>query len=248
MNSTGGIGAGISGINGVPANYRDSMSNGESFLIAKGQLNKMALRPCVFNEHVESSRQIQSVVTASNIVMQSIKISQDNINCIGITMESNDSATIDDFDVYANSSALQAVWIETTNPALLETIISESGKSMNIPLYALNDEWIKTISSTDYTNYTFNLSYFQDLLFGLGGAEVSFFIGDGSFTKSLSLVINNISSWEHFNILENSMSDDGGSSPNMSAKSAAGGRPFHCRPEPSRSVSGPSTMTLRSIL
>ena len=65
---------------GIPLDFTKQTGNANTFLINKGQLNKYRLRPAILNEHAESSREVQSVVTATNIVGQIFKASQDNIN------------------------------------------------------------------------------------------------------------------------------------------------------------------------
>jgi hypothetical protein len=202
--------------NGVPSTFTKTMSNGRNFLIQKGQLNKLRIRPCVINEHVESSREVQAMVDATTIVGQIIKLSHDNINCLSLTLESNEAAVIDDFESYADSAALQVEWVETdpTDPALLETTIVKNGtKSMNLPMSAtLDDEWTNTVASTNYTGYTFSIYYRQSMTYTLG--KMSFFIGDGTNTKSFSLVINDVDTWTHFEIDISAMSEDGGGTTN----------------------------------
>jgi hypothetical protein len=195
--------------NGVPNTYTNLTSNGIEFLVSKGQLNKLRLRPQILNEHAESSREVQGTVNASTIVGQVFKASQDNINGLMLTLESAAGVTLDDFESYADSAALQLVWVKGgTNEALLETAIVESGsKSMNLPLGILNDDWVDTISSTDYTGTTFEFDYYQDVPFSL--AKVAFFIGDGANTKALQLPINATAQWIHFSIDETSMVEDG---------------------------------------
>lgn len=193
-------------------------ASGSNFPIQKGQLNKLRLRPQIFNEHAESSREIQGTVDTNTIVGQIFKASQDNINGINLTMESNAAVAIDDFESYADSAALQVEWVEGTNVALLETTIIKSGeKSMNIPLDVLADAWTNTINSTDYTGYTFSLDYLQTVISGVGGATVAFFIGDGTNTKSIELTIGIAGIWNHFDVLDTSFAEDGGGTTDITA-------------------------------
>jgi len=76
---------------GVPITYSKQSANSDSFLINKGNLNKLRLRPRILNEQVESSKTLQATVTATNIVGQIFKASQDNINGIHIAGESAES-------------------------------------------------------------------------------------------------------------------------------------------------------------
>lgn len=217
-------------LNGTPRAFTKTMSNGETFLIAKGQLNKLRIRPCVINEHAESSREAQAMVDVTTIVGQIIKLSHDNINCLSLTMESNESVEVDTFESYADSAALQTEWVETDpgDPALLETVIINGGaKSMNIPMSAtILDEWVNTIGATNYAGYTFGLYYQQNSTYAL--SKVSFFIGDGTNTKSFPLVINNVDSWTHFEINEAAMSveanDATANPPSMAAITQVGFR------------------------
>jgi hypothetical protein len=208
---------------GVPLSYTAQTSNGGNFTIAKGQLNKLRLRPQIINEHAESSREVQGTVTSGNIVGQIFKASHDNINGILLTLESAAGSPFDDFESYANSTALQAVWVEGTNPALLETVVVKTGdKSMDLPLDTNGDTWTRTISSADYTDYTFDFDFQQSSILV---AEVSFFIGDGTNTKSLTLGLNQANLWTHFDINENAMIEDGGGTTNMAAITKIG---FRC--------------------
>lgn len=210
--------------NGVPATYTELTSNGIEFLVAKGQLNKLRLRPQILNEHAESSREIQGTVNASTIVGQIFKASQDNINGLMVTLESAAGVTLDNFESYADSAALQVVWVKGgTNEALLETTIVESGtKSMNLPLDVLNDDWVDTVGSTNYTDTTFDFDYYQDVAFS--AAKVAFFIGDGANTKSLQITNNNVNQWQHFQINESAMSEDGGGTTDVTAITKIGFR------------------------
>ncbi len=196
--------------NGAPNTYTNLKSTSIKFLSTKGQLNKLRLRPQILNEHAESSREIQGTVNASTIVGQIFKASHDNINGLMLTLESAAGVTLDDFESYANSTELQAVWVKGgTNEALLETTIVEAGsKSMNLPLDVLNDNWVDTIGSTNYTDTTFEFNYYQSVAFS--AAKVAFFIGDGANTKSMPLANNNVNQWQLFEINESAMSEDGG--------------------------------------
>lgn len=144
--------------NGVPVLYSKVTASGNAFLIQKGQLNKLRLRPQIINEHAESSRNIIGTVTASTIVGQIFKASQDNINGINMAVESAAGIDFDDFESYADTTALQVEWIATNaaKKAELETVIVNTGdKSMKLPTSgAPGDEWGKDFASTDFTDYT----------------------------------------------------------------------------------------------
>ena len=141
---------------GVPNSFSKQTASGENFLIQKGQLNNLRLRPQILNEHVESSRKIQGVVSSGNIVGQIFKASQDNINGINLTLESAAGIDFDDFESYVDSTALQAEWVATGSLATLETtIVYEGDQAMHLPASGnTGDEWARTFASTDFTGYT----------------------------------------------------------------------------------------------
>ncbi|MCP4279096.1 MAG: hypothetical protein GY776_03695, partial [Alteromonas sp.] len=60
---------------GIPATFSKQSAHGLKLSVQKGQLNNLRIRPAILNEHMESSRQIQGVVTTSNIVGQIFKAS-----------------------------------------------------------------------------------------------------------------------------------------------------------------------------
>jgi hypothetical protein len=212
--------------NGVPKAFTQTTASGGDFLISKGQLNKLRLRPCIRNEHCESSRTIQGVVSSGNIVGQIFKASKNNINCLGLTLESSEGTIIDNFETYANSAALQVEWEETdaTDKAELETVIVKTGtKSMRLPMGAtVLDKWINTVVSVDYTDYTFSLDFYQSASFAAAGME--FFIGDGTETKSIDLTIQDENVWQHFDININAMSEDSGTPVTVTAITKIGFR------------------------
>jgi len=144
---------------GVPGAYTKQTASGETFFIQKGQLNNVRLRPQVMNEQCESSRQIQAVVTATNTVNQVFKASQDNINGLNLTMESAAGTEFDDFESYANSAALQAVWVSTN--AVLATLsttrVHTGTNSMYLDLSdstPIGTQWMRTFSTVDFTGFT----------------------------------------------------------------------------------------------
>jgi len=212
--------------NDIPVSYTHQKSNSVLKAVNKGQLNKFRLRPQVLNEHVESSRSIQGVVNASTIVGQIFKHSQDNINGIALTMESAEGISIDDFESYANSGALQAVWVKGgTDEALLETTIVSGGtQSMELPLTLLDGEWTNTVTSTDYTDFVGEFDFYQTAIFGITGAIVSVFIGDGVNTKSFEITFDTINQWHHVDVFETGMIEDGGGTTDVTAITQIGYR------------------------
>ena len=190
---------------GVPASFTEMTENGIKFNVQKGQLNKFDIKARVGNEHVESSREVQGIVNATTIVGQIFKASKDNISALSLTLESAADFLLDSFETYADSTALQAEWAETTNPATLETIIVKGGvKSMSLPLTTNGDEWMLTVAASDFTNHTGTFDFWFDEL----GAAVSIFIGDGINTKSTPLAVNNSNEWVHAEVNENALTED----------------------------------------
>lgn len=198
--------------NGIPEYYTTQTANSRAFNIQKGHLNKYRLRPAILNEHAESSRLVQDTITSSNIVGQIFKASQDNINGILLTLESAAAYRLFSFEGYADDAAVQAAWIASNGSylATLSTTIAKVGsQSMRLPMGAVvGDECVRTLAPADYTNYTFSLSFYQDISYSLAG--MSFFIGDGTNTKSIKLSMNNVNLWQRFDIDETAMIEDGG--------------------------------------
>lgn len=201
---------------GIPEEFTKQSSNERPINITKGQVNHGRLRPEVINEHVESSREAQSIVTSTNKVGQFVKISQDNINALYCTAESAAGVTIDDFESYNNDSELQATWFPSGSLNFIETTIVNTGtQSMAIPLDNNDDEWVNMFASLDYTNYSGSFDYYQDTVFGLIGAVVEIFIEDSIGNSKFSqLAINEANNWTHFDINENAMTEDVGNTLN----------------------------------
>ena len=192
---------------GVPKTYTKQSANSDEYLINKGSLNKLRLRPRILNEQAESSKTLQATVTSTNIVGQIFKASQNNINGIHIAGESAETAVFDDFESYADSAALQVVWVEGTNPAELETtIVTESTKSMKLPMDTLGDEWVRTVASTNYTDYTGHIHVYQEKEYNK--CKLRFFVGDGTNTASMSLLAIQKGIWYNLTINMNALTDD----------------------------------------
>jgi hypothetical protein len=139
--------------------YSKMTSSGEKFAIQKGQLNKLRQRPQVLNEHAESSREIQGVVVSGNIVGQIFKASHDNINGINLAMESAAGDLFDDFEEYADTSALQVEWIASNSAKkaeLEQTIFHAGSKSMSLPASGnIDDGWKRDFTpAVDFTGFT----------------------------------------------------------------------------------------------
>jgi hypothetical protein len=209
--------------NGVPCNYTKTGSNSKTITLSRGQLNKFKLRPQIINEHQESSRNVQGTVTSTNIVGQVFKASHDNINGIMTTMETAATTEFDTFETYADDAALQAAWAGAGRLATLDITTPKVGtKAMQFPITNVGDVWVKTVTATDYNDYSFAFFFKQNFLFGV--AEVEFYIGDGTNTKSITLPVSGANSWQQFSIQETAMTDDGVTTPNMAAITKIGFR------------------------
>lgn len=207
----------------VPVTFTKMTAIQKPFNITQGGLNKLRLRPQVLNESCESSRTVQSVITPTNIVGQIFKASQDNINSIYLTLESADVTSVDDFESYADSAALQLAWVATGAVALLETtVVSQGTQSMEMPSAAAGDEWAKTIPSSDFSGYTGAFAWRQTT--GYATLKGRVFIGDGTNTKSAPIPVNNANNWEQFDIDIGSMTEDGGGITDETAIIAVGFR------------------------
>ena len=192
---------------GVPATFTKMTENALRTTITKGQLNKIKMFPQILNEHVESSREIQGTVTASNIVGQIFKASKDNITSLGLTLESAAGVVVDNFESYVADANLQAAWVASADLAVLDTVfVTEGTQSMALPDDTLGGTWTKTVTSTDYTGYVFSLD--SNFTKAHNRLKVSLFIGDGTNTKSIDLTFVASGQTYHFDINEAAMADD----------------------------------------
>jgi len=215
--ATIGIGA------GVPGDFTKLTSNTASGIINKGNLNKIKFTPRILNEHAESSREVQGIVSSGNIVGQIFKASKDNISALMLTLESAGGVVVDNFEGYADSAALQAAWVETGALATLEEVIVKTGsKAMSLPTTNVADEWERTAAPANYTDYTGTFSaYFSH---AVSQQQISIYIGDGVNTKSLALSQVSPGVWQDFEVNENAMNEDGGGTTNIEAITVIGYR------------------------
>ena len=200
--------------NGVPTEYTKFQRDSYTFDVVPGELNKFRLRPKIINEHAESSRTSQGVVASGLMVGQIFRASSDNITGLLLTLEPDNLRTeIDNFESYADSAALVSEWATTggANDVVLETAItsslSSSTKSMELNLTQNTSEWTDTVSSVDLSTVVIELDYYQDVAYGT--AEVSFFLGDGTNTKSVKMVNQNVNVWQHYDIDISAFLEDG---------------------------------------
>ena len=208
---------------GVPSTFTKQTANSENYLIQRGVLNKIRLRPRILNEQVESSKTLQATVTATNIVGQIFKASQDNINGIHLAGESAEATIFDDFESYADSAALQAVWVETDDLATLDTtIVDEGTQSMKLPMDTVDGEWVDTISSRSFAGYTGHIHVYQTKEYNK--CKLRFFVGDGTNTASLPLLAINKDIWYNLPIRMDALSEDGGGTTDLTAITKVGFR------------------------
>jgi len=196
---------------GVPFTYTKQTASGDNFILQKGQLNKLRLRPQVMNEHAESSRNIHGVVSDGNILGQIFKASHDNINGIDITVESAAGVNFDDFESYADDAALQAVWIATGDDAEIETSeVYEGDQSMYLPAEGNNgDEWARAFATTDFTGYTGEFWMYSNKEYK--DVKMRVFVEDSAGnTNSQAVVQPGKKSWYKFVIIVDEMTADGG--------------------------------------
>lgn len=192
----------------VPASFTKSTTLQKPFSVAKGALNRFRLRPEVFNEHVDSSREVQGIVDATTIVGQIFKASADNINSAYLTMSSAGGTPLDDFESYANSAALQAVWVASADLATISTVVVDTGlQSMALPSGAVvGNTWTRTITASDLTGFTGSLRLLStDSYIDF---KVSIALSDGVNTKRYHLVIPSANSWYTLDINEGDMTED----------------------------------------
>lgn len=196
---------------GVPSFFNKSVGSGDTFLIQKGALNKLRLRPQIINEHAESSRSIIATVTSTSNCGQIFKASQDNINGLDLALKSASVTSLDDFESYADSAALQAAWVASgTDLALLNESLfapDTSTKSMEIPGDAVvGDEWVKTVPATDFTGAT-GTGYFR-ATHDFSNLKIRFFLSDGTNSKSAQIIQTDINIWQQIQLAEEQLTED----------------------------------------
>ena len=208
---------------GVPETFSKTTINTVNQNIAKGQLNKINMFPRIGNEHAESSREIQGVVSNGNILGQIFKASKDNINTMLLTLESAAGVVVDNFESYADSAALQAVWAATGALATLETTTVKNGaQAMSLPTTNVADEWSRAAAPTDYTDYTG--TFFAYFSHAFAAQQVSVFIGDGTNTKSFTVIQEGAGVWCPCEVNEKAMTEDQAGTTNVSAITEIGYR------------------------
>lgn len=218
---------------------------GDDFVIVKGNVNKLRLRPQIVNEHQESSREALATVDSSTVVGQVFKASEDNINSLSLTLES--AATFASMDAittgagekkagtmeYSADAALQAEYIksgsvEATRSAFTDDVaVTQDGSyACKFTGATAADEWRVALTSTDLSGVTFRLKFSQTHTFTL--LKVYFFVGDGTNTKSFPLSVLTSNVWQTFSIPEDIMTvestDDTATTPNMAAITRMGFR------------------------
>ena len=191
--------------NGVPNEFTKITSNASTVLISKGGQNKIDFFPRIINEQQESAREIQSTITSTNTVNQIIKISKDNMSALLVNLESAASVSIDDFESYANSAALQAAWIATGALATLETVTVFAGsQAMSLPTTNVLDEWERTSAPQDYTGYTGAFrAYFSHVF---SQQKLAVYIKDSvGNNKSFTIIQEAANAWCNCSVNESAM-------------------------------------------
>jgi len=197
----------------VPSEYSKQTANGNTFLIQKGQLNNLRLRPQIWNEHAESSRNIITTVTSGNIAGQIFKASQDNINGIDLTMESAAGVVFDDFESYANDAALQLAWDATGLEADVETsTVYQGAQSMYLDCEGaaqVGKTWKKsTGGGADFIGYTSQFQMYSNKEYK--DVQLEVFVEDSSGnTASRQIVQANKDIWTKIVVPTDSLVDDG---------------------------------------
>ncbi len=212
----------------VPSEFSTLNGSSKRVLVNRGRLNKVRLRPHTVGEHVESSREIQATVASGLIAGQAFQPAIDNIHGLGVTLAIGGTATdIDNFELYADSAALRLKWIKTGQNADLEEVIvspnSSSSKSMALKMKNAGDEWAFTFAApVDMTNQQIAFDSLQTV--PATTASVDLFLSDGTNTKSVNISTQFPNLWTTSNILESALSDDGGTSPTITAITKIGFR------------------------
>ncbi|MCP4143795.1 MAG: hypothetical protein GY752_00770, partial [bacterium] len=205
---------------GIPATFSKQSAHGLKLSVQKGQLNNLRIRPAILNEHMESSRQIQGVVTTSNIVGQIFKASQDNINSINLALESAAGIEFDDFESYADDAALQAEWIatEANHKALLSTAIKYEGtQAMELDVEGadiVGDEWARTFATTDFSGYTGQFWMYANKEYK--DVKMRVFVEDSSANKSSTEIVTvDKNAWYLYVIPVDLLTADGGTAADL---------------------------------
>ena len=208
--STGVLGASNSAEQGfgVPSEFTTMTTNGLTETISKGTLHKLKQFPRIGNEHVESSREVQGVVSSGNIVGQIFKASKDNISALMLTLESAAGVVVDDFDSYADDAALQTAWTASGALATLDLVnFQSSPQAMKLPTTNLADKWTVTAAPTDYTGYTGKFdAYFTH---SFAQQQMSVYIMDNvGNRKTFLLVQAGAALWCACEVVEGAMVED----------------------------------------
>jgi len=188
---------------GVPNSFTQQTSSSKTFLLQKGQLNHLRQRPTIINEHVETARQIQSTVTETNIVGQIFKASQDNINSIALTLRSAGGEVFDDFEEYADTTALRVEWVASSArlASLETTIITEGLQSMALPTDGdVGDEWTRSFDATDFTGFTGTFKMYSTKEYK--DVQLSVMVKDSQGGSSAAPIVNQEKEvWEDFEFM-----------------------------------------------
>lgn len=203
--------------------YTSITTNSSEVKIAKGQLTKVAIQARIGNENVESSREVQGVVSNGNIIGQIFKASKDNITALMLTLESAAGVVVDNFESYNNDAELQTAWPSTgALPTLETTTVFNGTKAMSLPTTNNLDEWQTAAAPTDFTDFTGTFKAFFSHPFAQ--QQIAVFIGDGTNTKSFLLAQDSANTWGNFEVNEKAMTEDQAGTTNIAAITEIGYR------------------------
>lgn len=194
---------------GAPPEFTKITSNASTRVIAKGALNQIEFVPRIRNEHVGVFSNVQAVVDTNTVVGQIFKASKNSISALVLAMESAQGVVVDDFESYADSAALQAVWSTSLAnlPTLEQTIVRTGTKAMRLTTTVDAEEWSRTSAPQDFTGFTGKFStYFSN---DFTQQQIAVYIEDSVGNSKSSLIVQEGASiWCDCEVNEAAMIDD----------------------------------------
>src|SRR3989344_5009994 len=174
----------------------------ETISLAKGQLNKLTIKPRVLSENMILDQNVIATLNSGGItdVGQVFRMTAGlmDIDRVHLTLEAiagGALSLVDDFEGYADTTALRAIWAanDTTNtPNTLETTIFQEGaKAMKVQANSSNGSKNDTITKT--YGAAQDWSAWQGLQFQYrraGTIGIDIIISDGTNSSKKSLTTN----------------------------------------------------------
>jgi len=206
--------------NGIPAEFTKQTVSQNQRIVSKGDVNKVLLRSQVLKEHMDDGNTILDTVDSSTIIGQIFKVSKANINGIALKLASGNVEVFDDFNDYADDTALQAVWVASdpaNNDPEIETADPdpyEGAKYMNMSYNWESDPnpYIeRTITAKDCRGGAFRFAIYPRITWGEG--RFNFFVGDGTNYKRLDVVTTAVDEWQQVTIQVDAMVEDDADNP-----------------------------------